>query len=593
MWALIKTLTIAICCCVFAVPTANGRDVALNSDGSLLFTANSDAKSISKIDTGSLAKLGEFNLKFEPESLALDSQERIWVTFRRDDMVGVFDSTNGATLALFKVGDEPYDVIPVSVTHVAVSLYQAESLLLVNNSTFAIDDSVPTLPHPRGLAISADGQILYSTHFRSGTLTIVDITTWEVDNTIQPEADGNLSQNVAITADGTKAYLPLTRSNVSNPTLVFDGTVFPLVSVIDLANEIALPGERISLDIVDEPVGIPLDIAITDTHFFILNAGSNDLTVINRTSGITDAHLELGANPRSMALSADNNRLFVHNRLSGTLSVVDTTSLLVIDEVPVADNLLPANLLNGKRIFNDSNRSDLARDQWISCATCHFDGETDGRTWFFPDGPRNTPSLLGSNVTGPYHWSGDLDELHDVEATVRDIQAGSGLADGLDNCSPACDQAPPNAGRSQNLDDLAEFMTSLRLNPNPNLGPDGLLMPAAARGEALFRSPDTGCASCHPAPLFLDGLNHDIGTGGEPGERKGPDFNTPSLRGIFSTAPYLHDGRAATLMDVLTTHNPSGQHGTTSGLSQGELEDLVAFLNSLTFPVPMFRSGFE
>jgi YVTN family beta-propeller protein len=431
------------------------------------------------------------------------------------------------------------------------------------------------------------------THFRSGALSIIDIASWQVAATIQPEADGNLSQNVALTADGTRAYLPLTRSNASNKALVFDGTVFPLVSVIDLQNSIALPGERISLDITDEPVGIPLDMVITTDHFFVLNAGSNDLTVIDQTDGKTAAHLELADNPRSMVLSVDQQNLYVHNRLSGTVSIVDSQALQVVDEIPVADNPLSASLLNGKRLFNNSNRTDLARDQWISCATCHFDGETDGRTWFFADGPRNTPNLLGSNDTGPYHWSGNLDELHDVEATVRDIQAGTGLVDGPDNCTPTCDEAPTNAGRSTDLDDLAAFMASLTFSINPNLAANRLLNEASARGEALFRSSTTGCADCHAAPLFTDKQRHDIGTGGHPDERRGPDFDTPSLRGIFSTAPYLHDGRAETLIDVLTTHNPMDLHGTTSGLSETELNDLLAFLQSLTFSVPIFKGGFE
>ena len=60
-----------------------------------------------------------------------------------------------------------------------------------------------------------------------------------------------------------------------------------------------------------------------------------------------------------------------------------------------------------------------------------------------------------------------------------------------------------------------------------------------------------------------------------------PAFDTPSLRGIWHTAPYLHDGRAPTLRDVLVTHNPTDTHGHTSHLSESELQDLVAFLRSV------------
>ena len=65
------------------------------------------------------------------------------------------------------------------------------------------------------------------------------------------------------------------------------------------------------------------------------------------------------------------------------------------------------------------------------------------------------------------------------------------------------------------------------------------------------------------------------------GELLGPGFDTPSLRGVWHTAPYLHDGRASTLREVLITHNPTDQHGQTSHLSEVEVYDLVAFLLSV------------
>ena len=58
----------------------------------------------------------------------------------------------------------------------------------------------------------------------------------------------------------------------------------------------------------------------------------------------------------------------------------------------------------------------------------------------------------------------------------------------------------------------------------------------------------------------------------------GPEFDTPSLRELWLTGPYLHDGRASTLRDVLTTFNDADRHGETSGLSAPELADLEAFL---------------
>jgi len=104
---------------------------------------------------------------------------------------------------------------------------------------------------------------------------------------------------------------------------------------------------------------------------------------------------------------------------------------------------------------------------------------------------------------------------------------------------------------------------------------------AAARGKDLFETEEAQCSTCHIPPVYSDLLKHDVGTGEDPGERKGTSFDTPSLRGIYKTEAYLHHGFAETLLDVLTTQNPDDLHGKTSHLDESGLSDLVAFLNSI------------
>jgi cytochrome c peroxidase len=58
-------------------------------------------------------------------------------------------------------------------------------------------------------------------------------------------------------------------------------------------------------------------------------------------------------------------------------------------------------------------------------------------------------------------------------------------------------------------------------------------------------------------------------------------LDTPTLRGLWRTAPYLHDGSAATLREVLTTRNAGDRHGVTSTLSPTDLDDLETFLLSI------------
>ncbi len=220
---------------------------------------------------------------------------------------------------------------------------------------------------------------------------------------------------------------------------------------------------------------------------------------------------------------------------------------------------------------------------WISCNTCHVEGEADGRTWKLqylgkvPPGQqpvitRNTTSLLGMIETYPLRWSAEWDESADSEFSVRFGQFGSGLIP--EGMNPTL--GPPNQGRSYDLDCLALFIDSLEVPPRSHTPTEQEL-----RGQAIFASPGTQCAVCHPAPLYTDLLQHDVGTADGPGEWFGPLIDTPSLRFLYDSAPYLHDGSAASMLDVLTAKNPADEHGLTSHLSLAELQDLIAYLLAL------------
>jgi cytochrome c peroxidase len=101
---------------------------------------------------------------------------------------------------------------------------------------------------------------------------------------------------------------------------------------------------------------------------------------------------------------------------------------------------------------------------------------------------------------------------------------------------------------------------------------------AARRGAKIFTK--SNCADCHPPGLFTDQQAYDVGTPA-PHEKAGLQFDTPTLVELWRTAPYLHDGSAATVKEVITTRNPNDQHGQTQHLSPKEIDDLVAYLLSL------------
>jgi cytochrome c len=252
--------------------------------------------------------------------------------------------------------------------------------------------------------------------------------------------------------------------------------------------------------------------------------------------------------------------------------------------------------VRGKILFSSSDAPMTSR-RWIACASCHPDGHTDGRVWQNPEGPRKTTALFGVAHTHPLHWSADRDEVQDFEYTIRGrLMQGRGLISG--SIAPKRGFEPVEldehlAGRSKDLDALAIYTNSFDFTLSPHIPEPGKLSVAAERGKKHFFDKKVGCAQCHSGPYYTDSslkkpFNlHDVGTGDDdPAEKVGPKFDTPTLLGIYRTAPYLHNGKAKTLVDVLTTCNKSDKHGVTSHLKSDELDDLVAFLKALPYEEP-------
>jgi YVTN family beta-propeller protein len=589
--------------------------IALTIDNTLL-VANPDSNSISLINTREPVTVVEISVGTTPQHVAVDDAgEWAYVANWGADTVSVIDVSAAEQVAEIAVGDRPYGLL---VSPNGRFLYIAEqgtdSLRIVDTSARKTIRTVSTHDRPSGLAMDAGGETLYISHLLTSTITVLDITKpyvqilplmqvgpttapWVTnpsantgnDTAIQLWSDSNLVQSIVIAPDGRTAYIPHTRANTSNRALTFDTTVFPLVSLIDLQNNTHLLGQQLDLATLDPPgVGLPFDAAITadGTELWVVNAASNDVTVLNLPARTRTAHIEVGDHPRGIVLSADESAAYVNNALAGTVSVIDTAAYTVTQTITTTHIPLPPLLLEGKRLFHSSDDPRLSKDQWIACNTCHFAGEHDGRTWFFGfAGPRNTTSLLGMVQTYPLRWSGEWDESADGEFAIRKENFGTGLIIGELHCalSPVnCVNQPPNQGRDPALDALAAFMDGLAVPFSPTHAHGEPLTAAEQRGHALFNDPTLGCLDCHPPPYYTDLQSHDVGTS-TPDEKIGPAYDTPSLRGLYDSAPYFHDGRAVTLFDALTFPSLNGEHDLSALLSPTEIQELVSFLLALPF----------
>jgi cytochrome c peroxidase len=179
---------------------------------------------------------------------------------------------------------------------------------------------------------------------------------------------------------------------------------------------------------------------------------------------------------------------------------------------------------------------------------------------------------------------------------MRGPFGGTGLLDDADWISGTVNQTlgDPKAGLSDDLDALAAYVESLAAFPrSPHRANDGALTLEAQAGRLLFESPALGCTVCHTGATMTDSgflapadpLLHDVGTiGPGSGLRLGEPLtglDTPTLHELWNSPPYLHDGSAQDLLEVLTAKNLGDLHGATSSLSAAELASLVAYLLSL------------
>jgi YVTN family beta-propeller protein len=611
------------------MPQANKRSssaIAITADGATLLVVNPDSNSLTLVDVVSRTVVTELPVGQDPRAVAVDDAgRRAYVANRGSDTVSVVDLTTYQVIAQVSVGRRPYGVVvDPDGDWLCVAEQGADQVRVLDTATFATLSVHPTADRPSGLSVGDDGTTLYVTHALGNAITVLSVysyrtyfplvmVNWEVGKLVDEEMaspidqlpiyqstnyqsttiplwpDSNLVQAIVLSPDGTTAYVPHTRSNTSNQALTFDTTVFPLVSLVDLSAQQHLIGQQIDLGTLDPPgVGLPFDAALTPDggELWVVNAASNDVSVLDLPTRHLAAHIEVGDNPRGITLSPDGATAYVNNTLAGTVSVIDTAAYTVTDVITVTDIPLPPILLNGKRLFHTSDDPRLAKNQWISCNTCHFEGEHDGRTWFFGfAGPRNTTGLLGMVETYPLRWSGEWDESADSEFANRRENFGSGLIDGAMNCTlspPDCVDQPPNQGRSYDLDSLAAFIDSLQVVSSPGHVHGEPLTGAELRGQAIFNDPALSCASCHPPPLYTDLQMHDVGTATSD-ERIGPAYDTPSLRGLYDSAPYFHDGSAATLRDAVTRPTAGSEHDVSGALTEEEIEDLIAFLLVLPF----------
>jgi DNA-binding beta-propeller fold protein YncE len=458
------------------------------------------------------------------------------------------------------------------------------------------------------------GGRLYVTRFRSsathGEVHVVDPTTLETRQVIElafdpgpdTEATGrgvpNYVAQVEVSPDGRRAYVASKKDNVARglfrdgQPLTFESRVRTIVSALDLgrgAEDLAARLDINDRDMVQSTLTSP-----QGDLLFVLSQGGRFVDVFDTATRERAAQFEVGQAPQDMALDPATGTLAVYNYLSRSVSYFDVSGLLGGtanaperrgEVVTVEAEALDPFVLTGKRVFFDAADERMSRDGYISCASCHMDGDHDGQVWDFTqagEGLRNTIALNGRAGLGHgrVHWTANFDELQDFENDIRGAFGGKGFLSDADFAATEDPLGAPKLGLAPELDALAAYVATLaEAPPSPHRRDDGGLRLEARRGRVVFV--DAGCATCHGGEAFTDGRRHDVGTAsigsgqGIGAPLEGVGFDTPTLLGLWDGAPFLHDGSAATVDAALA------RHGGIPALEAEARADLIAYLLAL------------
>lgn len=622
---------------VHGTPTANRPSLSMTiayeerNGNDRVWNVNPDNNTVSVFDAVTNTKLAETPVGNKPRGVAIAPDGDVWVIVKGDARIKVLNPDNFTISRTFNLpnASQPAGLaFDPTRNHAYVTLEASGKLLRLDPITGAPTGSVDIGPRPRHLSVTADGARILVSRFitppvpgeataspqtsgAGGEVLVVNANSLTVTKTIKlrhsdkPDASDsgrglpNYLGPPAISPDGKMAWVPSKQDNIKRGVgrdgqpLNHDMSLRAIASKIDLIGELEDYHARIDFD----NHGIPSTALFGrfGSYLFVAGEASQEVIIVDPYGNREIDRFAVERAAQGLAISPDGLRLYVHNFLSRSISVIDLTQVvlegkrdpaIIATWQTVANETLSAQVLLGKQHFYDARDTRLALEQYISCASCHNDGDHDGRVWDltgFGEGLRNTISLVGHGgpAHGRLHWSANFDEVHDFEGQIRGLSGGRGLMSDTQFNAGTRDQplGDPKAGLSADLDALAAYVNSLTsFDASPERSGPTLTTDAVA-GKALFDS--LNCAACHGGDAFTDsatGVLHNVGTlKPTSGNRLGGSLiglDTPTLRGVWNTAPYLHDGSAATLAEAINAHNGVN-------LSGLQLDQLVAYVRQI------------
>lgn len=560
---------------------ANGPQVPVSlawGSGERLFVALRDAQAVATVDTRTWEVSSRIKVGFRPTHVALADDNSTLLIGGMDGQFAAL-AADRQIICSVTLGRGPVRILSLGQGRAAVACLWDDSVLIVDARDGGTLARHPLPFSPRAMTRRPDGRVVVADAFGGG---LADLDPGVAGSERTRTLDAVNVQGMAISGDGKELLVvhmaqydavPITQANIDWGLVLTSRLTAVRLTDFDAGGTQGgiLPRRSLKLDGSRHGAADPSALAVTPdgSKVLITLAGAHQLLLNDRKlgapfTGPTDL-LPLGHNQRlnvrpvgrspvALVLDRSGSIAVTADAMSDTLSVVSVADYSLVRTVHLSPGrVVKTAAQRGEALFHDGRR---AMDSWITCASCHTAAHTNGLNFdTLGDGSygaaKNTPSLLGVGHTAPFAWTGDFAKLTE--------QVHQSLLSSMHGPTPD----------DETVEDLTAYLESLDPPPPRRDSRD----PAAARGSTVFSA--ERCDGCHRPPQFTLDAVRDVGLDDGPGGHR--RFNPPSLRGVSRTAPYLHDGRAKTLTDVLEVHHP----GRTAPLRARDRDDLVAYLESL------------
>ena len=557
-------------------------DITLNDKGEILITEKGRNR-ISIFSPDGKTLLRTIPVDESPTGILLDADKAYVTTNAATGHLQIISLETGKQETAIATGSGAcYPIFGPDKKHIYVCNQFQNTVSEVDPAISQVIRSVKVLREPKSALFSKDGEYLFVTNFLpaqradvdyvAACVSVIRMSDFTKVKDIQLANGSNALRGICMTPDGKYIYIShnLGRFTVPTSQLQQGWMNTSAFSIIDVAKQ-----EFIGAVVVDEPergAAGTWSIVCNDETLFITHSGTHEISVIDHKAmldkflnypnkSMLDYDLRFlyglrkripleGNGPRKMIM--ENGKLYIPTYFADILNIVDAqtceiaTANLNPDREESAEN-------KGERYFNDASH---CFQNWQSCNGCHpGDARTDGMNWdLMNDGvgnSKNCKSLLFSHPTPPSMISGIRETAEwAVRAGFKFIQFFD-----ITEEDAVCVDA---------------YLKSLRPVPSPYLV-DGELSDLAKEGRKILEK--LNCTECHSGPYYTDLKMHRIGEDIE--FEKG--WDTPTLREVWRTAPYLFDGRAATMEEVFEIH----KHGIDKKVSKKEIKALTEYVNSL------------